>query len=155
MRLIFCMQINIKVSWKLISTLWASKFFTRQYCHYWWVWSSILKVFKVTSLQSLYNISKNKLGMEVIFWHADKRQSFYQLALSFLMEVARHVQSTYSRILVIFLQYVKRKYHNCFCVLLWCKTFRYFMGVQSCSLLLVCLVFDMKVQNLFSWNFLV
>ena len=53
-----------------------------------------LKVFKVTSLQSLYKISKNKLGMEVIFLHADKRQSFYQLALSFLMEVARHVQST-------------------------------------------------------------
>ena len=28
------------------------------------------------------------------FWHADKRQSFYKLVLSFLMEVARRVQNT-------------------------------------------------------------
>ena len=32
--LIFCIQINIKVSYKLISTLWASKFPTRCYYHY-------------------------------------------------------------------------------------------------------------------------
>ena len=31
MRLIFCMQRNIKVSYQLISTLWASKFPTRWY----------------------------------------------------------------------------------------------------------------------------
>ena len=67
MKLIFCMQINIKVSYKLISTLWASKFPTRWYYHYWWAWSSILKVLKVTSLQYLYNISKKKLEMEFIF----------------------------------------------------------------------------------------
>ena len=30
----FCMQINIKVSYKLISTLWASKISTRCYYHY-------------------------------------------------------------------------------------------------------------------------
>ena len=47
MKLIFCMQINIKVSCKLISTLWASKLPTRWYHHYWWIWSSILKVLKV------------------------------------------------------------------------------------------------------------
>ena len=39
-----------KFSYKLISTLWASKFSTRWYYHYWWAWSSILKVLKVTSL---------------------------------------------------------------------------------------------------------
>ena len=33
---------------------------------WWWEWSSILKVFKVTSLQCLYNISKKKLWMEFI-----------------------------------------------------------------------------------------
>ena len=38
------------------------------------------------------------------FWHADKRQSFYKLVLSFLMELARHVQNTQNRKLVIFLQ---------------------------------------------------
>ena len=45
----------------------ASKFSTSWYYHYWWVWSSIFKVLKVTSLQYLYNISKKKLGMEFIF----------------------------------------------------------------------------------------
>ena len=47
------------------------------------------------------------------FWHADKRQSFYKLVLSFLMEVARHVQNTQNRKLVIFLQYI-RNCRNCF-----------------------------------------
>ena len=28
------------------------------------------------------------------FWYADKRQSFCKLVLSFLIEVARHVQNT-------------------------------------------------------------
>ena len=36
-------------------------------------------------------------------------QSFYQLPLSFLMEVVRHVQSTQNRKLVIFSQYIKKK----------------------------------------------
>ena len=42
---------------------------------------------------------------EVDFLYADKHESFYELALSFLMEVARHVQSTQNKKLVIFLQY--------------------------------------------------
>ena len=67
MKLTFCMQINIKVSYKLISTLWASKISTRWYYHYWWAWSSILKVLKVRILQYLYNNWKKKLGMEFIF----------------------------------------------------------------------------------------
>ena len=35
--------------------------------HYWSVWSSILEILNVTSVQYLYNISKKKLGMEFIF----------------------------------------------------------------------------------------
>ena len=35
---------------------------------------------------------KQKSGVELIFLHEDK-QSHYKLALLFLMEVARHVQS--------------------------------------------------------------
>ena len=66
-KLIFCMQISMKVSYNLISTLSSSKFPTRWYCHYWWAWSSILKVLKVTCLQYVCNISKKKLGMEFIF----------------------------------------------------------------------------------------
>ena len=41
--------------------------------------------------------------------HADKHQSFYKLAFSFLMETARHVQRIQNRKLVIFFQYIKKK----------------------------------------------
>ena len=61
------MQINIQVSYKFISTLWVSKFPTSWYYLYWWAWSSILKVLKLTCFQYLYNISKKKLGKEFIF----------------------------------------------------------------------------------------
>ena len=37
------------------------------YYHYWWAWSSTLKVLKVTSLQCIYNIWEKKLGIESIF----------------------------------------------------------------------------------------
>ena len=50
MTLILWMHINIKGSNKFISALWLSKLPTRWYYHYWWAWSSILKVLKVTSL---------------------------------------------------------------------------------------------------------
>ena len=46
------------------------------------------------------------------FWHADKRQSFYKLVLSFLMEMTRHVQNTQNRKLEIFLQYIKKNCRN-------------------------------------------
>ena len=67
MMLIFCMQINIKISYNLISTLWTSKFPTRWDYHYWRAWPSILKVLKVASLRYLYNIFKTNFGMELIF----------------------------------------------------------------------------------------
>ena len=41
--------------------------------------------------------------------HANKRQSFYKLALSFLMEVTIHVQNTQNLKFVIFLQYILQK----------------------------------------------
>ena len=44
----------------------------------------------------------------VNFLHADKHQSFYKLALSFLAEVTRHNQSTQNRKLVMFLQNLKK-----------------------------------------------
>ena len=52
---------------------------------WWWEWSSIFKVLKVTSLQYLYNISKKKLWMEF---------SIFDVSSRFLMKVARHVPST-------------------------------------------------------------
>ena len=97
---------NIKVSYRLISTLWASKIPTRWYYQYCWVWLSILKVLEVISLQYLYNISKKEVRKGVHFLCADEHQSFYKLGLSFLVEVARYVQSTQNRKLVIVLQSV-------------------------------------------------
>ena len=46
--------------------------------------------------------------MAFIFSHTDKHQSFYKSALSFFMEVARHVQNTQKK-LVMFLQFIKKK----------------------------------------------
>ena len=74
--------------------------------------SSILNVFKVTSLQCLYNISKKKKTVRngVHFFP-------YRLAPKFLQDS-------------IFVFAIKENCHNCFCVLLWSKTI-YFVGVQS------------------------
>ena len=49
-KLIFCMEINIKVTYKLISTLWSSKFTIRRYYLYWRAWSSFLKILKILIL---------------------------------------------------------------------------------------------------------
>ena len=89
MNLIFCMQIKVKFSCKLISTLWASKFSTRWYHHLWWAWSRVLELLKVTSLQYLYNISKKEIRDGINFLHADKHQSFYNLALLFLLGITK------------------------------------------------------------------
>ena len=130
MKLSFCMQIIIRISYKLIWALWASNFPTRRYYHYWCTWSSIVKVLKVTTLQYF----KKEIRDGVHFLHADKHQSFYKLALLFFMVVARHVQISQNWKLVTFANILRKKCHNCFCILLWCKTFRYFTGVQSCLL---------------------
>ena len=96
MKLIFCMQVNMKVTCKLISTLWAPKFPVRWYYHLWHLWHYMKHSQDIQSnkFANLFkSISKKKLGMAHIFLHADKHQSFQKLALSFLMEAARHVQS--------------------------------------------------------------
>ena len=55
----------------------------------------------------LQNLKKEVMD-GVHFLYVDNHQSFKKLALSFLIEVARHVQSTQNRKLVIFLQYIKK-----------------------------------------------
>ena len=45
-------------------------------------------------MQYLYNISKKEVRDGFHFLPADKHESFYKLALSFITEVTRHVQST-------------------------------------------------------------
>ena len=64
----------------------------------------MIKCFQITqrnkfaiSLQYL----KKKVSNGDHFWHADKRQSFYKSILSFLMEVARHVQFIYFNLFIV------------------------------------------------------
>ena len=130
MKLIFGMQISIKVGYKLISTLWASKFPPRQYYHHWWAWSIILKVLQVKSLQYLYNISKKKLGLDFII------KGSTSCSYPFWWKKP-DVQSTQNRKLVIFCNILRKKCCNCFFVLLWCETCRYFSRVQTCCYLLL------------------
>ena len=85
------------------------------------------QILKVTSLQYL----KKEVRDGVHFLQADKHQSFYKLALLFLMEKARHVQSTQNWKLVIFLQYLKKKVLQLFCVLLWSKSIQIFLRGSS------------------------
>ena len=102
-------EVRDEVSNKLISTLWALKFSRKWYYHYWWVWTSILKVLKVTSLQYLYNISKKESKVCSSFFALRQIQSFHKLALSFLMEITRRVRSSQNRISLIFFECLKKK----------------------------------------------
>ena len=77
------------------------------------------------------------------FWQADKRQSFSKLVLSFLVEVARHVQNTQNRRLVIFSRYIKKKLLQLLCVLLWWKIFKYFKGSSHVR---CCLLFQVLIK---------
>ena len=96
----------------------------KTYRTWWWEWSSILKVPKVTSLKCLYNISK-------------KEFSNFDVKLSIFDESSQTCPKYRKKEFVKFLQYVTKNYCICFCVLLWSKTFRYFTRFQSFSLLLI------------------
>ena len=116
MKLIFCLQIDIKGFFKLIPSF--------QMCMYGQIYPNYPKYLKklvsdeVNFLHtdkherflqidtmicdgdkySQFAISleylKKKVGDEVAFLRADKHQGFYKVVLSFLMKEARHVQST-------------------------------------------------------------
>ena len=104
MKLVFCKQINIKVSYdfKTLGTKGAYKV----------ILLLLLGMIKYSqSTQSnKFAVSLRYLKKEfrkgVQFLHADEHQSFYKLGLLFLMKVARHVQSIQNTKLVIFLQRV-------------------------------------------------
>ena len=55
--------------------------------------------------------------MNGVHYGVHQDQNFYKLHYRFLMN-ARHVESTQKRNFVKILQYIKKKYRNCFCVLL-------------------------------------
>ena len=89
MKIIFCMQINIKVSYNLISTLGTK-------VSYKVILSLLMGIIKhsQSTKSNKFAISLQYLKKEVRdgfhFLHADK-QNFYKFILLFLMEVARHV----------------------------------------------------------------
>ena len=93
------MHISMKVSFNLIQRflMWMFK--------------------QIASLQCLYNISKTKSEMKLIFLLADKHQSFlqvdfsifgikvyYKVILSLLMGITRYSQSAHSKKFAISLQ---------------------------------------------------
>ena len=76
----------------------------------------------------------NKFAISLIYlknevryvdYHVDKRQ-FYKLVLSFLMEVARHVQNTQNRKFVIFLQKIQIFYGGPVMFLVTCCCYYYY-----------------------------
>ena len=89
MKIIFCMQINIKVSYNLISTLGTK-------VSYKVILSLLMGIIKhsQSTKSNKFAISLQYLKKEVRdgfhVLHADK-QNFYKFILLFLMEVARHV----------------------------------------------------------------
>ena len=129
MKLIFCMQINIKVSHKLVSAHWVSNSPpTRQYYHYWWPWSSALRALKVTSLQYLYNISKKKLGMDFIYGMQINVKVYSSWHYCFWWKWPSMFKVPKMGSWLYFCSVLRKRCCNNFCVLLWCKTFRYLTG---------------------------
>ena len=124
MKLVFCMQINIKACCKL--KVW-----------FWWIWSSIPKVPKIASLQYLYNNSKKKLKMLSWFFACKyQHQKFpektlrasnspIRLILLLLMGMIKYSQITQSNKFAISSQYLKREVRNWdhFCYAHKCQSF--------------------------------
>ena len=73
------------------------------------------QIIQCNNFANLCSISK-KLGMEFVF------------CMQINIKLGNNKLGSYKKGILLF--------NNCFSVLLWCKTFRYFTGVQSCLLLL-------------------
>ena len=91
----------------------------------------MVKCFQITQ-SNKFAISFQYLKKEVRngdhFRHADKGQSFYKLILSFLMEVARHVQNTQNRKLVIFLGYIRKNIATVLCSIVMQNIYIFYRG---------------------------
>ena len=46
---------------------WASKFSINWCYHFWWAWSGMPKILKISSMQCLYNISRQNWAMKLMF----------------------------------------------------------------------------------------
>ena len=87
-RLIFCFQIEIRISYELVL---------------------LPKVPKIICLQYLCNISRRRWRMNMIFCMKISINVFYNLVVSFLLVIARHAQSTQNSKFVVLLQCVKKE----------------------------------------------
>ena len=100
--MIFCKETKIKVSNKLILTLWLKSFLKVDTIIIDWHENH-----SQNTQNNKFTICGQYLQKEVMdgvyVFYANKHQSFYMLALSILMEVARHVYSTQNGKLVVFL----------------------------------------------------
>ena len=145
-KFIFCRQINMKVSYRLISTLLASKL---SYKVILWILMGMIKHSRSTQsnqfAMSLQYLKKRSWEWSS-FLHGDKSQSFYKLALLFLMEVVRHVQSTENRKLVTFLRYIKKKLLQLLLCSIVMQNIQIFYG--SPVMLLVVVFFTERLKEL-------
>ena len=96
MKLIFWLQINSKVFYKLIASLWLCV-------------AVMLKVPKITNKQYLWNILWNMWRMKFFFCLKITIKNVFKLILSFLMCLPRHDQITQNNNFTISLQYVKKE----------------------------------------------
>ena len=122
MKLIFCVQINISLSYKFISTLWANQVSYKVILSLLMGMIIVLKILKVISLQYM----KKEVRDGVYFLHVDGH-----------LEVERHVQSNQNRKFVTILQCIKKKVSQLLLCSIVMKNIQIFYGIQSCSLLLV------------------
>ena len=137
MKLIFCMKISMKVSNKLI--LW---FLMGMVKHFQRFQNSKFVIF----LQYIKTEVRDEVYFLIVYFWASKFPTkwYYHywwawLSILKVLKVSIIVfdgsgQTWWSW---YFFNILRKKGHNCFLVLLCCKTFRYFMAVQSCLLLLV------------------
>ena len=96
MKLIFCLQINIKGFFKLILFFRCS-------------WPGMPKLPKITSLLFLLYCLKKEVSDEVDFLHADKHQSYLQIDTMILMGMVKQSQSSQNSKFAMSLQYLKKK----------------------------------------------
>ena len=78
----FFVEMSITVIYKLILS-------------FWWVQPGILKIFKITNMQRLCNISRKNWVMKLMVCMLIKIKVFYRLIVIFLMGLARHAQITW------------------------------------------------------------
>ena len=100
----------------------------------------------------LYNITKKEVTNGVHFWHADKHQWLYKLALTFFMEVARHVQSNQKK-LVIFSHFIKKKVSQLLLCCFVMQNIRIFYGVSD-MFVVTCfsvLLVSQRSQHFLTW----